>query len=58
MDDPRNMLTRVRVIPRDGLVELLFERHHIYSPALYGMSTFVVVTNFDHFWNVICTKVI
>ena len=50
MDDPRNLISRARVYPRLGVVELLFERFHHFSPAIFGRSDFVVIADFDHFW--------
>ena len=58
MDDQRNLMARARIIPREGLVELMFERHHILSPALFGMSTFVMIADFKSFWTRTCTLII
>ena len=57
MDDPRNISSRARVYPRDGIVELRFERYHLYSPAIYGRSDFAIVADFDTFWGEICALV-
>ena len=50
MDDERNLTARARVYPRDGTVELRFERYHLWSPAIYGRSDFAIMANFDYFW--------
>ena len=51
MDDERNLTSRARVYPRDGTVELRFERYHTFSPAIYGRSDFAIIADFDYFWS-------
>ena len=50
MDDSRNLTSRARIYPRDGAVELRFERYHTYSPAIFGRSDFAILADFDFFW--------
>ena len=57
MDDHRNISSRARIYPRDGVIELRFERYHTLSPAIFGRSDFIVVADFDTFWSEISALV-
>ena len=49
MDDPRNLVTRVRVNPWEGIMELYYERYYRRTPFIMANSTFIQVANFDLF---------
>ena len=49
MDDPRNLVSRVRVNPWEGVAELYYERYYQRTPFIMANGTIIQIANFDLF---------
>ena len=50
MDNPLNVTSRVLISPREGLLELSYERYKPGTPVLQLEAEFACISNFDLFW--------
>ena len=50
MSDVRNLVSRVRVEPGDGIIELYYDRYFGRTEFIVSNSTFVRIANFDQFY--------
>ena len=51
MDDSSNVTARVCIMPREGMIELTYERYKDASPVIQIFAEFIYISHFDLFWS-------
>ena len=57
MDDAANITARVCIMPREGMIELTYERYKNDSPVIQIWAEFIYIAHFDLFWSDITSLV-
>ena len=51
MDNISNVTARVCIMPREGLIELTYERYRNGTPVIQVFADFIYIAHFDLFWS-------